>query len=64
MFSENQKKEFSLARGRKYVVFNKLGEEHLAIPSSILNHALEQARSCEGEIWLNGRCVVPSWNVK
>lgn len=64
MLSENQKIDISLSRGRKYVVFNKFGEEHLAIPSSILTHAIEQARSCEGEIWLNGRCVVPSWNVK
>lgn len=61
--TDKEKARVSRGRGRfVYVVFDKNGEcySHTA---RLLQHALDDARDCAGEIWLGGRCVVPAQNV-
>ena len=47
---------------RRYLIIDNNNEEYCV--ASMLHHAIDDAKKCNGEIWLAGRCVVPSWNVR
>ena len=58
-----EKAKASRAYGRSYLVFDGNGNEYGTIRNRLLDHAMTDAKACKGEIWLSGKCVVPSWNV-
>lgn len=62
--TKEAKAKLSRAYGRDYIVFAADGSDYATIRGRLLDHAMDDARECKGEIWFKGRCVVPSWNVK
>lgn len=61
--TNSEKAQTSRAHGRfALCVFDRNGELYTHT-RRLLSHAVEDAKACGGEIWVNGRCTLPAWNV-